>query len=574
MMDKAAIAGALREMGTMMQIKGENPFKIRAFETGAQAIDDLEDDLGVLVDEGRLTQVRGIGAALAARIAELHLTGRCAALEEMRRELPAGFPDLMQVPDLGPKKIAALHKALGIQGVADLKLACQEGRVRAVKGFGEKTERKILDGITRFEDRDERLLLSQALPIGDQLIQHLRASPLVLRAEIAGSLRRGQETIGDIDIVVAMRGEQGRSELPELPELIDHLQRFPSCSHVVRREAEGWLMRLSSGVSVDLWVVGLPAFATALHGMTGSSAHLLRLRDHARERGLTVLPAETEEELYRQLGLAYIPPELREDQGEVEAARDGTLPRDLIALGDIQGMVHCHTTYSDGKNSIEEMALAADALGMRYLTLTDHSQAAFYASGVKPDRLKAQWDEIARVQEKVKVKLLRGTESDILVDGALDYPDEILEQMDVVIASIHSRMKMDEETMTRRLVTAMRHPLFKIWGHALGRLLQQRPPFACRVEEVLDAIATSRAAIEINGDPHRLDMEPRWLREARKRGIRFVISTDAHSVADLQNLPYGVATARRGWVRRGEVLNALPVDAFLQAVRPGNRASG
>lgn len=565
MTDKTAIADALRELGTLMLIKGENAFKVRAYETGAQAIDDLKDDLGVLVDEGRLTEVRGIGAALAARIAELHLTGRCAALEELRRELPAGIPDLMRVPQLGPKKIAALHKALGIQGVADLKVACQEGRVRAVKGFGEKTERNILDGIAQFESLDERLLLHQATELGERVLLHLRAAPFVGRAEIAGSLRRCQETIGDIDVLVVAQGER-------TAELLEHLHRFPSCASVVPQEpadgASGFLMRLADGKLVDLRVVVPAKFAPALHRMTGSAAHLHRLHSHAVERGLVLRPADTEEGIYHQLGLPYIPPELREDQGEVEAARAGTLPDDLITLADIKGMVHCHTTYSDGKNSVEEMALAADEMGLKYLTITDHSQAAFYASGVKPDQLKAQWDEIARVQEKVRVKLLRGTESDILADGALDYPDAVLEQMDVIIASVHSRMKMDEAAMTRRLVAAMRHPLFKIWGHALGRLLQKRPPFACDVEEVLDAIAASRAAIEVNGDPHRLDMEPRWLREARKRGIRFVISTDAHSVADLRNLPYGVATARRGWVRRGEVLNTLPAEQFQQAVRP------
>jgi DNA polymerase (family 10) len=263
-----------------------------------------------------------------------------------------------------------------------------------------------------------------------------------------------------------------------------------------------------------------------------------------------------------------VAPELREDAGEIEAALDGSVPEDLIAVADIAGMTHCHTVYSDGKNSVEEMARGAEAMGMQYLTITDHSPSAHYAGGVTVDRLKRQWDEIARVQQSVKVRLLRGTESDILEDGALDYPDAILEQLDVVIASIHSRMKMDEATMTRRLVTAMRQPLFKIWGHALGRLILRREPFACRVDEVLDAVAESRAAIEINGDPYRLDLAPEHVRRARQRGIRFAISTDAHSTGALHNLRFGVHTARRGWVRRGEVLNALSVDEFMRAVKP------
>jgi len=266
--------------------------------------------------------------------------------------------------------------------------------------------------------------------------------------------------------------------------------------------------------------------------------------------------------------MQFIPAELREDQGEIEAALAGKLPEDLITTDDIQGMVHCHTTYSDGKHSVEAMAMAAEALGMKYITITDHSPTAFYAGGVTLDQLKRQWDEIAQVQEKVKVKILRGTESDIVADGHLDYPDKVLEQFDVIVASIHSRYKMDSEKMTKRIVTAMRQPVFKIWGHALGRLIERRPPFECDVEKILDVIAESRAAIEINGDPFRLDMEPRWIREARKRKIKFVISVDAHSAGALNNVVYGVGIARRGWVRKGEVLNALSTKAFQKAVRP------
>ena len=259
---------------------------------------------------------------------------------------------------------------------------------------------------------------------------------------------------------------------------------------------------------------------------------------------------------------------MREDEGEIEAAAAGTLPSHLVDLAEIRGMVHCHTTYSDGAHSIEEMARGADALGMEYLTITDHSPTASYAGGLTVDRLRRQWDEIARVQEQVRVRLLRGTESDILADGSLDYPDAVLAELDVVIASIHHRHRMDAAQMTRRIVTAMRHPRFKIWGHALGRYVLRRPPFACHMEEILDALAESRAAVEVNGDPHRLDMEPRWIREARKRGIAFVVSTDAHSVAALDNLRWGVDMARRGWLSRGDVLNTLGVDEFRAAVRP------
>jgi DNA polymerase (family 10) len=266
--------------------------------------------------------------------------------------------------------------------------------------------------------------------------------------------------------------------------------------------------------------------------------------------------------------MQYIVPELREDTGEIEAALKNKLPVDLVELADIRGMVHCHTTYSDGKHSVEEMALAAEAMGMDYITITDHSPTAFYAGGVELDRLQRQWEEIDEVQTKVKVKILRGTESDILANGALDYPDKILEMFDVIVASIHSRYKMDSEKMTTRVITAMKQPVFKIWGHAQGRLIQSRPPFDCDMLRILDVIAESNAAVEINGDPYRLDMEPRWVREAVKRKIKFVISVDAHSTGALQNVKYGVAMARKGWVRKGEVLNALPEAKFKRAVKP------
>ena len=278
---------------------------------------------------------------------------------------------------------------------------------------------------------------------------------------------------------------------------------------------------------------------------------------------------KNEADIYPMLHMQYVAPELREDEGEIEAALRKALPEDLITLADVQGMVHCHTTYSDGKHSIEQMARAAEAMGMKYVTITDHSPTAFYAGGLKLDRLKRQWEEIDETQQKVKIKLLKGTESDILSDGKLDYPDRVLEQFDIVIASIHSRYKMNADKMTKCLVTAMQQPIFKIWGHALGRLIQRREPFECDVERVLDVIAESRAAVEVNGDPYRLDMEPRWVREARKRKIKFVISVDAHSTGALNNLKYGVGMARRGWLTREEVLNTLGVRAFAEAVRPG-----
>jgi DNA polymerase (family X) len=395
-----------------------------------------------------------------------------------------------------------------------------------------------------------------------------------LNAEAAGATRRWKETVSQIVIVASARNP---------PAVIEHFLRFPL---VIRAESKtkARISRasvvLSEGYNATLFAVKPDDFAITLWRATGSEAHLNKLQPIATKKKLNIVSGngnfargstprmKSESDIYKRLGLQYVPPELREDAGEIEVALKGKLPEDLITTEDIRGMVHCHTMYSDGKHSVEQMVASAEALGMKYITITDHSPTAFYAGGVKIDRLQQQWEEIERVQEQTKVKILKGTESDILQDGSLDYPDWILEQFDVIVASIHSRYKMNSDQMTKRVVTAMRQPVFKIWGHALGRLIQRRPPFECDVEKILDVIAESRAAVEINGDPYRLDMEPRWIREARKRKIKFVISVDAHSMNALQNVKYGVGIARRGWVRKGNVLNALGVKAFQKAVRP------
>jgi DNA polymerase (family X) len=572
MLDKSSIARTLREMGQLLELKGENPFKIRAYENGARALEELAEELEPVIAEDRLTQIPGIGEALAKKVAELYRTERLEALERLRAEVPQQLLELLRIPDLGPRKIAALHAALGIASLADLREACLAGRVREVKGFGERTERKILEGIQRLEASGRRRLLSEALQVGERLLAHLRACPAALHCDLAGSARRRRETVGDLDLVAA-------STTPAV--LAQHFAAFPGAEEVLARGDTKVTLRLTGGLQVDLRIVPPDDYAALLHHFTGSKAHHVKLRGLAREHGLTLsewglqrldggpkLPVGEEADIYRALGMQAIPPELREDQGEIEAALAGTLPQDLVRAEDVRGMVHCHTDWSDGRASIEEMARAAEALGMEYLTITDHSQSAGYAGGLSVERLERQWEEIASVQEKVGIRLLRGAEADILEDGSLDYPDGVLERLEVVVASVHSRMKLDVDRMTRRMVRAMELPFFKIWGHALGRLLLEREPFACRMEEVLDAVARSRAAIEVSGDPRRLEMEPRHLRLARERGIRFVLSTDAHEVAGFGFLELAAATARRGWVRRGEVLNVLSSAEFARAVQP------
>lgn len=560
--DRLTIALALREMAELLAVSGQEPFKARAYLRGAEVLERLDADLGDLVRTRRLTTLPGIGTALAAMITELYETGQSQTLDEQRQRVPVFLRELSRVPRLGVDKIVKLHEALGVATLEDLETACMAGRVRALKGMGEKTERRILDDIRRMREPEaRRLLLPEALAAADALRGFFARASGAESTEIAGELRRWTESVGQLSFVIA-------SDRPA--DTMRNALRAPALTDVTSRETASFEGSLASGVAVRVHVVPRAAFATTLLRVTGSAAHVEHLERLARERGVRLTGA-SEEELYRLLGLPFIPPEQREDEGEIEAALSGDLPADLVTTADITGLVHCHTVYSDGQHTVAQMARAADVLGMQYMTITDHSPSAAYAGGLTVDRLKAQWDEIARVQETVSVRLLRGTESDILADGSLDYPDSILEQLDVVIASIHRRHRMDASQMTERLTRAMALPCFKIWGHALGRLISSRPPIECRVEEVLDVAAASRTAVEINGDPRRLDLAPRWLRAARERGLRFVVSTDAHAMAELGNVRYGVAMARRGWVRRGEVLNTATAQEFARSVAPAGR---
>jgi len=578
-LDKFAIAAALQDIAALLELKGgKDRFKARAYQTGARVIAGISEDVGEVVLGNRLTSMRGIGDALASQIEQLYLTGESSVLRGLKKEFPSGIIELSAVPGLSVSKIKLLHDALGITSIAELKAAAEAGKIRTLKGFGAKTEATLLETISNHRQRgkkDDRLHLHRALQTATQVVDYLQTARDLREISFAGSLRRWKETVGTIRMVANTK---------QPAALIEHFRRYPLIVEVIEQMEEASTVRLADGARVSLVAARPPEFALALLTETGSKAHINKLQQIANAEGpksnanqgtkkrakRTARSAGLlkEEDIYAGLGMAYIPPELREDEGEIESALAGKLPQGLVTLADIRGMVHCHTTYSDGKHSIAEMVQAAEAMGMKYVTITDHSPTAFYAGGVTLDRLKRQWAEIDEVQEQVKIKILKGTESDIVADGGLDYPDKILEQFDVIVASIHSRYKMDAAKMTKRIVTAMRQPVFKIWGHALGRLIQRRPPFECDVEKILDVIAESRAAIEVNGDPYRLDMAPQWIREARKRKIKFVVSVDAHSIGALNNLKYGVATARRGWLKRTDILNTLSTKAFANAVRP------
>jgi len=574
------VAALLREIGQLLQLKGENPFKTRAYEQGADAFEAMPADPaaagGLLerVRQGTLGELAGVGKAIDTKVTELVQTGKLEYLEKLRAEFPGPALELMKVPGLGPKRAAIVLRELRPKTLEDVAEACRAHHVRALKGFGEKMEQQILEGLQEYQARGQRRPITETRPVAAAMLERVRAAPGVVRAEIAGSVRRFAETNADADLV-ASTGAAGQHG-----PVMDAFVGWPEVQTILSRGDTKCSVRLKSGLQVDLRVVPDAQFATALHHFTGSKAHHVKLRGLARDKGLTIseyalaridtgeaLPVATEAELYRHLGLHEVPPELREDRGEIEVAAANPIA-ELIRIEDVQGFVHCHTTWSDGKNSVEEMARGALARGKKFIVITDHTQTAHYAGGLNPDRLKKQWDEIAQAQEAVpEIRILRGSEVDILEDGSLDLPDDILEQLDVAICSVHQRYGLDEEGQTRRLTNALKHPGFQIWGHGTGRLIGDRPPIPARWEELFALAAEKGVVVECNGTPRRLDFGADLLQLARKAGCNVCLSVDAHAVKDLDFLPWAVGTARRGWTEKSRVVNALPADQFLQKLR-------
>lgn len=568
-MDRSAIVAHLREIAALLELHGGNKFKARAFVRGARALEATRRPVGELIAEGGLLELPGIGVALARQIEELFRTGKSELLESLRGGLPSGVLELSQVGGIGLHALRTLSEELGIATIDDLRKAAEEGRLREAKGFGEKKEKKVLEAIKKYETRGPTIMLADGLRLASELEHEIEAMDEVTSVELAGSLRRSAELSSDIDLVVSA---------DEPSAAVTRIAKMPRVASVESRAERECRLRLADGTRVDVVACSAKDLPAALAHSISSPAHFARLQRQAEEHGLRLEPTglfehgkrialNDEAQLYARLGLSWVPPEMREDVGEIELAERGDA-FDLVTRDDVRGLVHCHSTWSDGRHGIEQMARAAEKRGMSFITITDHSSAAHYAGGLDVERLKRQWDEIDEVQEKVKIKILRGTEADILADGAIDWPDRILERLDVVIASIHNRFRQDETKMTERVLRAMRHPVFKIWGHPMGRLVTSRPPIPLRIEEVLDALAESRGAVEINGDPYRLDMEPKLARMARARGIPFVLSVDAHAMRELDNVEYAVGLARRAGIHRDEVLNTRSANAFLKAVKP------
>jgi DNA polymerase (family X) len=569
-MDRDQVAAILAEIGTLLELQGETSFRTNAYHNGARAVQQLEEDLGEVIRQGRLGDVPGIGTTLREKITTLVTTGSLPFYDKLKEEIPPGLVEMLRIPGLGPKKVKALHEQLEIDTLDKLRAACESGKVAKLKGFGAKTQSKILEGLKFVSELGNRVRLDQAMWVADGVATALRELPGVIRMEVCGSIRRRRDTCKDIDLLVSSDAPGPIMEaFVTLPGVIKITGQGPTKSSVVVQKVTASGTRIT--MNADLRVVPDVHFPFALHYFTGSKEHGIAMRLRAIKQGLKLneyelagegrnIPCETEADLFRALGLDFIPPELREDTGEMDAAERHALPK-LVEVGDIRGVFHNHTVYSDGANTIEEMARAAQALGFEYFGLGDHSQSLTIANGLKPDRVRAQQKEVDAVRKKMKgFHIFKGTECDILEDGGLDYDDELLATFDYVVASVHSFFNQPREVMTARIVRAVRHPRVTMLGHATGRLLLKRDSYHVDLDAVLQAAAECGTLIEINADPHRLDLDWVHCKRAKALGVLLVINPDAHSTGGLANFRFGVDVARRGWLEKRNVFNTLGGD--------------
>ncbi len=581
-MDKAEIAEVLEEIGTLLELTGENPFKVRAYHNGARALTALEDDLGARIKADTLGEVPGLGEALVEKITTLYNTGKLPYYDKLKASVEPGLVEMLGVPGLGPKKIMALHKELGVDSLAKLAEACAAGKVAGLPGFGEKTQENILTGIKNREAYGRRHLWWDAWQAAAPIVEGLKKIKGVERVSHAGSLRRGLETIGDLDFLVA-------AEDPD--PAMKWFTTQPGVAEVTGRGGTKASVRLKDGMQADLRVVPLKQFYFALHHFTGSKDHNVKMRSRALARdlslsewGLTkkddptaggpgaksVITARSEDDIFEKLGLHPIPPELREGLDEIERAEKGPLPR-LIEEGDLRGAFHNHTNASDGHATLEEMAAAADELGWEYLGIADHSKSSFQAHGLSEERLLAQVEKIRALNasKKFRVHLFAGTECDILKDGQLDYEDSVLAQLDYVVASVHNRYGQgeDEAAMTKRMVRVLEHPHVTMLGHATGRLLLQREGYAVNIAKIIAAAAANGKMIELNAQPQRLDLDWRYWRQAADKGVMCVINPDAHDTAGLRYVRLGVLIARKGGLAKEQVFNTRPLAAVTKALK-------
>ncbi len=574
-MENQDIAAIFEEISNLVKILQEDkkwPFKAAAYDRARRAIESYPERLETLArdPQRKLTEIPGVGADLAAKIRELLETGRCQYHQEQLKKVPPGLLDLLELQGVGPQKVRLFHQELRVDNVDDLEKAAKEGRVRDLPKMDVKSEANILKAIETFRRAAGRFRLDTASQTADQLIAYLKELKAVERVEPAGSLRRGRETVGDLDLLVTGR---------EHARIAEHFARYPEVAQILGKGDDKVSVKLRNDLQVDVRLLEAKSYGAAMQYFTGSKEHNVALRDRAKRRGWKLseyglfegernLASRTEEEIYKKLGLAWIPPELRENLGEIEAAEKGELPR-LVELGDIKGDLQMHTTASDGKKSVEEMAEAAKKLGYQYILITDHSKAVTIANGLDEKRAVQNIKRIHAARKKVKgIEIWAGTEVDILGDGTLDYPDALLKQFDIVLASVHSRMNMPAEEMTARLLKALANPYVRILGHPTGRQLLRRDPFQFDLEKVFAAAKEHGVILELNGNPERLDLCDRHAHLAKERGMKVIISTDAHHPDHFALMRYGVLTARRAWLTARDVLNTLPPATLLTALRP------
>ena len=589
LVDKAGIAQALEEIGTLLELKDENPFKIRAYANAARSIEAWGGNVSDLQDEEALSKIPGIGKAIAAKVKELAATGSLKYLEELRSEFPAAILQLFTISGLGAKKIKALHEQLQINSIEDLQNACKSGRVAQLPGFGETTQAKICQAIEQRTKHAGSFQLGQIAAEAETLLSELKAHPASLQVDLAGSYRRRKEIVRDLDYIVATKDGQAVTDL-----LVHH----PLVESIIAQGPTKTSVRLRSGIQCDLRVVAPEEYPFALNYFTGSKEHNIEMRNRALKRGWTLneyrlaaLPAEAsaagrkkplpnqsarmekiprireEADLYRALGLDLIPPELRENCGEFEAAETHSLPQ-LIEKENLRGAFHCHTTASDGHNSLEEMANAARELGLEYLGIAEHSRSSIQAHGLDEAKLRVQ---LKRIRELNKTfdgfRLFAGIECDILRDGSLDFSDEVLSELDFVVASVHSVFNLSEAEMTHRITRAMENRYVTLFAHPTGRLLLKRDGYAVNIPAILDAAAATATWIELNAAPKRLDLDWRWWPLAKQKGVKCVINPDAHRIERLQDLWFGIGAARKGWLTQDDVMNCLPLGKIEEALQ-------
>jgi len=557
------IVKTLSNIATLLELKGENSFKIRAYKTGSDIIENFSGDIEQIAKDEKLDEIKGIGKALASKIQEIINTGKLSYYENLKSEFPDSIFELFDISNLGPKKIKNLYDSLKIDSIEKLEASCRSGEISQISGFGEKSVAKILEAIAFRKDNAKFFRTGDIAPIAEIILNFLKKLPQVSQAKIAGSYRRGKEIVHDIDFIVATKSPV---------EVIDQFTKMVEVDEIISKGKTKSSIRLNNGLQCDLRAVKSSEFPFALSYFTGSKAHNIRMRSLAISNEYTLneyaliqknkneqIPIQNETELYKKLGLTYIPPALREGQGEIEASQNSTLPN-LVKIDNLKGTFHNHTTASDGKNSLEEMANAAIDLGLQYLGISDHSKSSVQANGLSADRLLNQIDEVKKYNNNAEnFKVFSGVECDILKNGNLDYDDSILSQLDYSVASVHSSFSLTEKEMTKRVIKAIENPFVTMIGHLTGRLLLIRKPYDINVSKIIDACAENNTIIEINANPRRLDMDWRWWKHAKDKGVKCSINPDAHKIEHFQFLHFGIKIAQKGWLESSDVVNCLPL---------------